>query len=94
MLFYFYLLSIAFSIIVTRLTINLFFERKKENHIHLYKASILEEVYVLFFTFLKIILPVYNLVYDIYLICFHRKIHEKIITRLFMRGRADFNHTF
>lgn len=91
MLFYFYLISVAFSIIITRLTTTSFLERLRKNHICILESfSFWEEVLLFVFSFLKIIFPVYNLVYDIYLIVCQNKIYERFITRLFLLGKAEF----
>ena len=87
MLFYFYLISIAFSIIVTCLIDNFYLKMLVRDHIYIQGNS----GFFLLLLFFKIIFPVYNVFYAIYLIFFHRRIYEKMITKLFMNGKANFD---
>lgn len=95
MLFYFYLISVVISIVVIHITTISFLERLKKDNICIREEhSFLEEAKALFFTFFYVVVPVYNIVHDIYLLCCNNRIYQKIITKLFLQGKADFDERF
>lgn len=95
MVLYFYLLSVAFSIIIMHFTTSYFWVKIKQDRIWVQeKFSQQEDIIFLIFTFLKIVIPIYNIIYAIYLIIWHNRVYTKIITKWFMMGKADFDNRF
>ena len=91
MLFYLYLISIVISILSLYLTITLFSSRLKKDRLEIIKSySFLEEVKLEGILVIKVILPIFNLLYIVYLILFHSFVYQKLVTKLFLGGNAMF----
>ena len=93
MLFYFYIISIVFSIISMYMMMLSFFAKLRQDKIMIVdKLSLLEEVEMGIKTVIKVCLPVFNLLYVIYLFLFHSYIYQNIVTKLFLQGNAVFEN--
>ena len=93
MLFYLYLASVAVSVVVIYITTISFLERLKRNHISIINHfSLWDKVKSNLFTLFKVVVPIFNLVYLIYLLCGYEHIYQKMVTKLFLEGKAMFDH--
>ncbi len=92
MLVYFYLITVIFSVLVVRITSLDFIKRFQHDHVEVVvKPSGFSDAKQLFFLFFKICTPLINMIYDVYLLGFHNQIYQKMITQLFLEGKAVFN---
>ena len=92
MLFYMYLASVVVSAVITHITQVSFLEKLKHDRIQVIgKVTWGKELSTLIFTFFKICLPIYNLLYILYELCCYESIYEKMVTRLFLKGKAIFD---
>lgn len=95
MLFYLYLASIAVSTIVIHMVNISFTEKLKHDRIQVMEKCAWEQEFLtLVLTFVKIVLPIFNLIYLIYLLCFYQSIYQKFVTKLFLQGKVIFNEDF
>ncbi len=91
MLVYFYLITVVFSVFVVYIISISFIKRFQQDRIEVVaKLSGFDECKHLFSLFIKICFPFVNMIYDIYLLGFHNQIYQKMITQLFLEGRAIF----
>ena len=91
MLFYLYLASIAVSVVVVHITtISFSLKLKKDNIKVIENYSWLDEIKYYSLTVLKVILPIFNLLYILYLLIFNSSIYQKLVTKLFLEGNAIF----
>ena len=95
MLFYFYLITVIFSVVIVHIMTIFFTERFKQDGIEvLEKPSRLDELSKLVFLFIKVCFPFVNMIYDIYLLGFHNHIYRKMVTQLFLEGKVIFKEDF
>lgn len=91
MLFYLYLASIAVSVAIIYITMVSFLGKLKKDHIEIIgKFSRLEEIKFHGLLILKILVPLFNLVYILYLLCWQSYLYQKLVTKLFLDGKAIF----
>ena len=93
MLFYFYIISIVFSVISMYMMMLSFFAKLRQDKIKIVdKLSLLEEIKIGMETIFKVCFPVFNLLYVIYLFLFHSYVYQSIVTKLFLQGNAVFEN--
>lgn len=93
MLFYFYIISIVFSVISTYMMMLSFFAKLKQDKIKIVdKLSLLEEFEMGMEIVVKVCFPIFNLLYVIYLFLFHSYVYHNIVTKLFLQGNAVFEN--
>lgn len=91
MLFYLYILSVSVSLIFNYIGLCYIIEKfKKDQIVIINHYSWLNELINTIRVIIKICLPVYNLLYVVYLIFFHSYIYQKLVTKLFLEGNATF----
>ena len=93
MLFYFYIISIVFSVISLYMIMLSFLTKLKHDKIMIIENfSWIEEAKVGIQIIFKVCLPIFNLVYVIYLFLFYSSIYQKMVTKLFLQGNAVFEN--
>lgn len=93
MLFYFYIISIVFSVVSMYMMMLSFFAKLKHDKIKIVdNLSLLEEIEMGMGIFFKVCLPFFNILYIIYLFFFHSYVYQNIVTKLFLHGNAVFEN--
>lgn len=91
MLFFLYLISVIFSVVIIHLMTVSFFEKLENDGIKIIEnKSLCDKIKTSILLLIEVCLPLFNIIHVLYIVSYSRKIYQRIIEKLFLQGSITF----
>ena len=94
MYLFLYLIMVSFSVLVMGRLVAFFINKNKENGIEILNYSKTREIMEMILLFIKVSLPIINIIYALYILVNIHLIYQKKIAILFLDGKVIFHKKF